>query len=67
MLQQTQKITVDLPIGLLHEAQLITGQGIAETLKIALIQLTRATVYQDLRKMRGKIEFSLDLKELRSD
>lgn len=61
---QTQKITVHMPIGLLQEAQIITGKGITETLKIALSQLTRANAYDELRKMRGKIKFSIDLAEL---
>lgn len=64
---QTQKITVHMPVELLHEAQTVTGKGITETLKIALVQLTRASAYDDLRKMRGKIKFSIDLAELRKD
>jgi hypothetical protein len=67
MLPQTQKITAHLPCDLLHEAQTVTGKGITETLKIALIQLARANAYEDLRKMRGKIKFSVDLQELRKD
>lgn len=65
--EQTQKITAHIPIVLLHEAQSVTGKGITETLKIALIQLARANVYEDLRSMRGKVKFSIDLNELRKD
>lgn len=64
---QTQKITAHIPTSLLHEAQAVTGKGITETLKIALSQLARANAYEDLRKMRGKIKFSIDLEELRKD
>ena len=64
---QTQKITAHLPVDLLHEAQAATGKGITETLKIALDQLTRANAYEDLRKMRGKVKFSIDVDELRKD
>ena len=64
---QTQKITAHLPVDLLHEAQAATGKGITETLKIALDQLTRANAYEDLRKMRGKVKFSIDIDELRKD
>ncbi len=68
MLQaQTQKITAHLPVELLHEAQAVTGKGITETLKIALAQLARANTYEDLRKMRGKINFSIDVNQLRED
>lgn len=65
--EQTQKVTAHLPIHLLQEAQDVTKKGITETLKIALRQLARAHAYEDLRKMRGKIKFSIDLKELRKD
>lgn len=65
--EQTQKITAHIPVNLLHEAQSITGKGITDTLKIALRQLARANAYEDLRKLRGKVKFSLDLDELRKD
>ncbi len=65
--EQTQKITAHIPIDLLHEAQAATGKGITETLKIALSQLAHASAYEKLRKMRGKIKFSIDLNELRKD
>ena len=65
--EQTQKITAHIPVNLLHEAQLVTGKGITETIKIALNQLARAHAYEDLRKMRGKVKFSIDLEELRKD
>lgn len=64
---QMQKITVHIPVDLLHDAQAVTGKGITETLKIALTQLARANAYDNLRKMRGKIQFSLNLTELRKD
>lgn len=64
---QTQKVTAHLPITLLHDAQSVTGKGITETLKIALVQLARSTAYDDLRNMRGKVKFSIDWNELRQD
>jgi hypothetical protein len=65
--ERTQKITAHISTNLLHEAQAVTGKGITETLKIALAQLARSNAYEDLRKMRGKVKFSIDLKELRED
>jgi len=65
--EQTQKITAHIPVDLLHEAQAATGKGITETLKIALTQLANAGAYEGLRKLRGKVKFSIDLKELRKD
>lgn len=63
----TQKVTAHLPVKLLQEAQEVTGKGLTETLKIALIQLSQAHAYEQLRQMRGKIDFSLDVNELRKD
>jgi hypothetical protein len=65
--EQTQKITAHISTHLLHEAQSVTGKGITETLKIALTQLARSHAYEDLRKMRGKVKFSINLEELRKD
>lgn len=67
MQEQTQKVTAHIPVHLLHDAQAVTGKGITETLKIALVQLARSNAYEDLRKMRGKMKFSIDLDELRRD
>lgn len=65
--ERTQKITTHIPVNLLHDAQAVTGKGITETVKLALTQLARTHAYDDLRNMRGKIKFSIDLKELRKD
>lgn len=67
MHEQTQKVTAHIPVKLLEEAQAATGKGITETLKIALAQLAHAGAYEALRKMRGKVNISLDLDELRKD
>lgn len=65
--QKIQKITAHIPASLLHDAQSVTGKGITETLKIALTRLAQANAYEDLRKMRGKVQFSIDVAELRKD
>lgn len=65
--KQTQKVTAHIPVDLLQEAQAATGKGITETLKIALSQLAHAGAYESLRKMRGKVKFSIDVDDLRKD
>lgn len=65
--EETQKITAHIPVSLLQDAQTVTGKGITETIKIALNQLAHAGAYEALRKMRGKVKFSIDLEELRKD
>jgi hypothetical protein len=64
---QMQKVTALVPVNLLHKAQAATGKGITETIKIALSQLAHANAYENLRKMRGKVKFSIDLEDLRKD
>jgi hypothetical protein len=63
----TQKVTAHLPAELLRRAQEMTGQGITETLKRALEELTTAEAYRRLRLLRGKVQLSIDLAELRRD
>jgi hypothetical protein len=63
----TQKVTAHLPIDLLKEAQEVTGKGLTETIKIALIKLSQAHAYENLRKMRGEVEFTININELRKD
>jgi hypothetical protein len=62
-----RKVTVHLPGDLLRDAQAATGKGITETIKRGLQSLATARAYQELRKMRGKVRFSINLKELRED
>lgn len=64
---ETQKITAHLPVKLLREAQMLTGKGLTETLKIALEQLAHAHACDALRQMRGKVQFTIDVDELRKD
>ena len=62
-----QKITAHIPSVLLKEAQESTGLGITETIKAGLEKLAKAKVYQEIRKLRGKVKFSIDITELRKD
>jgi hypothetical protein len=63
--QATQKVTAHIPIDLLEDAQAVTGKGITETIKIALGHLALTDIYQDLRKLRGKVNFTIDVNQLR--
>jgi hypothetical protein len=67
MLHNTQKITACLPKTLLHDAQAYTGLGITETIKLGLSELVRAKAYDQVRQFRGKVNVSINLKELRKD
>jgi hypothetical protein len=62
-----KKVTVDLPEALLRRAQHATGQGITGTIRTGL-QLVAATgAYEALRRLRGRVRFSVDWRELRED
>jgi hypothetical protein len=48
-------------------AQELTGQGVTETVRAALKRLASLGAQQRLLRLRGKVEFSLTLDELRHD
>jgi hypothetical protein len=62
-----RKITVQLPEDLLQRARRATGKGITETIRQGLQLVSRRLAYQELRRMRGKVKFSIDLDKLRED
>ena len=64
---RARKITVVLPADLVKRAQKSTGQGITSTIRRGLELVAAAKAYEDLRRLRGKVSFSLDLNKLRED
>lgn len=59
------KITVSVPEALLASARRITGQGVTATIVEALRELQRRDQRSALRKLRGKVAFSLELEATR--
>jgi hypothetical protein len=67
-MSEMRKVTAILPARLLASAQAETGEGVTETLRIALQKLEREGAYRRLRELRGKVKFeSFSLDELRED
>lgn len=66
-MEARQKITVHVPADLLAKAQAATGQGVTATVREGLRIVATRTVYQRLRELRGKVEFSIHLDRLRED
>jgi hypothetical protein len=64
---KTQKITAHIPSELLRAAQKVTNKGITETVKTSLEYLTNIKSFENIRKLKGKVKFSIDLNELRKD
>jgi hypothetical protein len=62
-----RKITAFIPVQLLEAAQANTGEGVSETLRIALEKLNYAAWCKRMLELRGKVKFEWDLNELRED
>ena len=62
------RTTLDLPDGLLAEAQRVCGAKTKTmTVVMALQQLVNAAKIEQLRALRGKIRLDVDLKTLRRE
>ena len=62
-----KKVTVLVSAELLDKAQEATGQGITPTIRKGLELVAASRAYQQLRRLRGKVRFSVDLEDLRQD
>jgi hypothetical protein len=62
-----RKITLELPEDLLRKAQECTGEGVTATVRRGLELLAASSAYTELQKLRGKVKFSIKLRELRND
>lgn len=66
-METARKITVEVPPELLAKAQLACGSGITQTVRAGLELLAASQAYSRLRELRGKVQFSLTLEELKAD
>ena len=62
-----RKITAFLPAELVASAQSLTGQGITETLRLALEQMAHAAWCRRMLELEGKVDIDIDLEALRED
>jgi hypothetical protein len=62
---ETRKITVEVPSRVLETAQEFTGEGVTETVRQALEELSRRRAGEKLRALRGKVVFEADWRTLR--
>ena len=62
-----RKVTLLLPKDLLQRAVKSTGEGITPTVRRGLELVAAGRSYDRLRALRGKVKFSIGLKELRED
>ena len=61
------KVTVELPADLLDRARKTTGEGITGTIRLGLQLVAAMRAQDELRALRGKVKFSLDLAASRQD
>ena len=64
---ETTKVTVELPVELLARARESTGTGITGTIRQGLELVASRRAQDELRRLRGKVKFAVDLKALRED
>ena len=66
-MNSARKVTVELPADLLRRAQKSTGEGVTSTIRRGLELVAAGQAYRDLRRLKGRVAFSLDLAELRDE
>jgi hypothetical protein len=62
-----RKVTVEVPADLLRKAQRSTGEGITATIRRGLELVAASRTCEELRKLKGKVQLSIDWRELRED
>lgn len=65
-MKQTKKITLNLPLDLINDAQKITKSGVTETIRTALEDLKKKESRNKLLKLKGKISIDIDLNKTRA-
>ncbi len=58
---------MNLPAELLAEAQAATGKNVTETVRLGLEELRRRQAFEGLRRLRGKVRFSMTWQEMKGD
>jgi hypothetical protein len=66
-MRTNRKLTVEVPETLLRRAQRSTGEGVTATVRRGLELVAAGRAYRRLRRLRGRVAFSIDWKQLRSD
>ena len=66
-MEAARKITVEVPPELLEKAQRASGGGITETVRTGLRLVAASHTYARLRQLRGKVQFTRTVAELKAD
>lgn len=66
-MRPARKVTVQLPVELIEKAQRSSGEGLTATIRKGLELVAAGTTYDELRRLKGKVAFSVDWRKLRDD
>ena len=67
VMRNARKVTVEVPIELLRKAQKSSGEGVTATLRKGLELVAASRAQEGLRRLRGRVKLSIDLRALRAD
>ena len=62
-----RKVTVLLPVDLVERARRSSGKNLTATICDGLRLVAAGSAYDGLRRLRGRVRFSVDLQRLRED
>ncbi len=62
-----RKVTMVLPAALIDRATAASGLGLTPTVRQGLQLVAASRAFEGLRRLRGKVKFSLDPRTLRED
>jgi len=66
-MRTARKITIEVPRELLEKAQRASGTGVTQTVRAGLQLVAASRTYAQLRRWRGKVQFSRTVAELKAD
>ena len=66
-MKTARKITIEVPHELLEKAQRASGTGVTQTVRAGLQLVAVSRTYAQLRRLRGKVQFSRTVAELKAD
>ncbi len=59
--REVKRVTVNLPAGLLADAEAVTGRGVTETLVEGLRLIARRRAYAKALALRGRLQLDIDI------
>jgi hypothetical protein len=66
-MKAARKVTLQLPVDLLEKARRSSGERLTATIRKGLELLAAGAVYDELKRLKGKVSFTIDWRKLRHD